>query len=74
MEADGQVLVVDLDAGLVRIDPAGSPTTNQTVVSEGGDIGTPMGAVVFLPEPGAGWLLGSGVALLAALRSRRVRR
>jgi streptogramin lyase len=71
VEADGRLLVADVDGGLVRIDRDEHPAVNQTVVSAEGDIGTPMGVVVYLPEPRLNLMLTTGFALLAGLRRRR---
>jgi hypothetical protein len=70
---EGQIYAVDLDGGLIRIDPSQSAATNQEQIT-GGDMGTPMGVVTYVPESGATPLLAAGVLLLSLLARRELNR
>jgi DNA-binding beta-propeller fold protein YncE len=71
---DGQIMLIDMIGGLIRIDPAQSPAVNQTLVSPLDELSRPVEVVTYVPEPVMGASLMGGVALLLQLvRSRRHR-
>jgi hypothetical protein len=61
------IYVVDVDGGLIRVDPSQPVTTNQQSIS-GGDMGTPMGVATYVPEPRATTQLLAGLIMLLGLR------